>query len=888
MARIPRQLAGIGASDLTDVAEFDAYVGPNREVTVDPERGIIALHDGETTGGLQFRVLENVENLSPEQLVTEGPIAEAIDLKADAAALTAAITTINNSLNTSIAALPMFFSGTGSPETVITGDPGDVYYQNDATPVELRYWVKLGGFANKVNWRQLYTDIPFLADGSNEATKLIGRTGQVDLKGRAVRFDTDNMNVDFVHGFRFVENVEGGANGRDGYYPVDAGSLRSSKTVLIPAGAYNAWAEDMHHTYKGERFAIVHYNHKGHAGAGAIVCYRTRGDNLWGQREELWGPSDGTLYTTEDLQAGYMAASAGILDGHQFILISNNISDGEELRDWRMMRRRLGESFEMENKIFVVNKSGLKLAIRKSDMNFPASRGMLFKFFQNALPTPVANVTFDNGFYIVTDVDNNNVFFTSVLAPIVPTSIPANPGGGRVRVMIDEEPFSEVLFTGGISFGAMFKLVAGSTGQPAYPTSFAADTRHIGNSGRLFFAGSVAPSMPYMVRCEGIHNARGTSYATMFTAATGMSNIPADLAGPSFDWHDDGTTYGELVGTLRTRNAGTGPAIFYMSGELQGALGGQPVFKRYANGVSLNCILACRVSKNYGKGKKIIISASSGRDKVLPDGATHFQLDHWIVVADLAEFKAMAPTSNTDDLNKVFKWYNIGSLTNYDIHGIFNDGEKTQSGGVGSLCLMDNGMVASIMTAASASTDAIDGPLSCSHYIWKVDIAKLVGLRTVADMSPDVVPFLNHHHIQHSQNPLTTTTSPTNAVFRCTKRDWDVSNGDYDYNNGRYTPRITGDYEFTVTVEPTGDNTEFWLELWYMDGGTPLSPYLHAFSSNPGPRKLCRAKLPVGAIMMVQQTFRAYLRAGQTVALRVMSGSAAASLNSEIAIKRAS
>lgn len=55
MSRIPRKIAGIGASDLPDAVAFDAYVGPAREITVDPQRGIIALHDNVTPGGHQFR-----------------------------------------------------------------------------------------------------------------------------------------------------------------------------------------------------------------------------------------------------------------------------------------------------------------------------------------------------------------------------------------------------------------------------------------------------------------------------------------------------------------------------------------------------------------------------------------------------------------------------------------------------------------------------------------------------------------------------------------------------------------------------------------------------------------------------------------------------------------
>lgn len=51
MTRIARQLAGIGAADLPNAAAFDGYTGPAREVTVDPGRGIVALHDGSTPGG---------------------------------------------------------------------------------------------------------------------------------------------------------------------------------------------------------------------------------------------------------------------------------------------------------------------------------------------------------------------------------------------------------------------------------------------------------------------------------------------------------------------------------------------------------------------------------------------------------------------------------------------------------------------------------------------------------------------------------------------------------------------------------------------------------------------------------------------------------------------
>lgn len=58
--RVPRRFAGLekngsGPTDIANVAAFDAYVGPAREVIVDASRGIFALHDGVTPGGLQVQ-----------------------------------------------------------------------------------------------------------------------------------------------------------------------------------------------------------------------------------------------------------------------------------------------------------------------------------------------------------------------------------------------------------------------------------------------------------------------------------------------------------------------------------------------------------------------------------------------------------------------------------------------------------------------------------------------------------------------------------------------------------------------------------------------------------------------------------------------------------------
>lgn len=52
--RIIRQISGVGANDMADSTAFDSYIGAPREITVDQTRGIIAVHDGLTPGGLQL------------------------------------------------------------------------------------------------------------------------------------------------------------------------------------------------------------------------------------------------------------------------------------------------------------------------------------------------------------------------------------------------------------------------------------------------------------------------------------------------------------------------------------------------------------------------------------------------------------------------------------------------------------------------------------------------------------------------------------------------------------------------------------------------------------------------------------------------------------------
>ena len=70
MSRIPRRSAGLGASDIPNTAAFDAYVGPAREITVDPQRGIITLHDGIIPGGYQFRKAD-IDDLSEALVETQ-------------------------------------------------------------------------------------------------------------------------------------------------------------------------------------------------------------------------------------------------------------------------------------------------------------------------------------------------------------------------------------------------------------------------------------------------------------------------------------------------------------------------------------------------------------------------------------------------------------------------------------------------------------------------------------------------------------------------------------------------------------------------------------------------------------------------------------------------
>jgi hypothetical protein len=88
-------MAGIGAADIPDAAAFDAYVGPARELTVDPARGIARLHDGTTPGGKNL-VSESASVIAYDNdasgLAAEN-LQDAIDELADREALPAGGTT---------------------------------------------------------------------------------------------------------------------------------------------------------------------------------------------------------------------------------------------------------------------------------------------------------------------------------------------------------------------------------------------------------------------------------------------------------------------------------------------------------------------------------------------------------------------------------------------------------------------------------------------------------------------------------------------------------------------------------------------------------------------------------------------------------------------------
>lgn len=79
MARIPRKIAGIGASDLPNNTAFDNYVGPERELTVDPIRGIISLHDGYTPGGKRIALTDNQITLPKGRIIAHRFLGEGAD-----------------------------------------------------------------------------------------------------------------------------------------------------------------------------------------------------------------------------------------------------------------------------------------------------------------------------------------------------------------------------------------------------------------------------------------------------------------------------------------------------------------------------------------------------------------------------------------------------------------------------------------------------------------------------------------------------------------------------------------------------------------------------------------------------------------------------------------
>lgn len=330
MARLPRKLAGIGASDLSDNAEFDAYVGPAREITVDHVRGIIALHDGVTPGGKRFLIGGGI-GINPAAKSFAGIAGDNKTYTLDVAPQTAANVIV-------------FIGGSPqSPTTDYTVNGTTLNIISNPDGLEVSTLVLAGPFALSTLQGKVASD--FLQTGETAANFIIMKRSQLSTVLLNLK---DRLDKEFAPLTEWTGNISD-PNDTAAYTTKMAAAFEEvkDKGLFIPPGRYPfstlTWPNI-------ERFSVIG------AGNGSILVQRGAGikfpfrattnlnahgliSNLTFEAHDGTGPTIDTTYaqTMELVDLSWSRA----VKGFSCIKVNGNPNDGTYMHDVRIMRPRL-------------------------------------------------------------------------------------------------------------------------------------------------------------------------------------------------------------------------------------------------------------------------------------------------------------------------------------------------------------------------------------------------------------------------------------------------------------------------------------------------------------------------------------------------------------------
>lgn len=688
------------------------------------------------------------------------------------------------------------------------------------------------------NYTRTLSLIGVTGDGSDETSKFVGQSGFFDGEGVTVRVSAIPTNVQVGNVFWSVPTVEGA--GVLASYPSEPDMIPVTRSLLSPALAYGAWSEDTGHKIGGDLFGVVHSHYGGHGDEeqGSVTLVRLNVSSGAVTHEHLWRPDAAS-------PLGYIAAAAGAIDHTQFVLVSKRTGD----RDWKLMRRSLPHWKEYTNVLSTVSGSNV-MRISKSAMPWGAFTGMTFQF--NTPPgAPIAGISIDDEtIYRVSLVTTAEVRFTPLTGAFPNATATVNNTGGRIALKVFGTDWAEVLFAGGVSWGAQALTFPGvAPGQPGYVLGNAFSQR-LNNTGVGCFAAG-----KYIFPMTGLLNGVAPNFASITQAYE--ANLPNNnLGGPSIAYYDSGSGAETLVGVFRARDlANAAPQLWYTRDNFATFK-----FVPLPAGVAINCNIPCVVTQNYGKGARLQLVAPSRRDP----GGEFKRLEVYLWDVGIEALLAAPPAT----AGNLFERYCIGHVDYYDHNATPTGGDGPAVNGVGTLVELPDGGGLWAPMGYQPPIPVYRSNNLAGHIAFKIDTRRFTGCPDAPSLSVDHRLF-PESVIARYEGVLA---AATNANIRFARSNYDLTLGNYDPAIGVYEAREQCRIRFNFALPAATNNTDFYVKVWDVGAN---AEYAEPFGDGACPYTAYGKQN--GGTLIVRGSVSVQLDVGQQVALRPGSGSVVAS-----------
>lgn len=719
-------------------------------------------------------------------------------------------------------------TGPALPEGAIAAAPGYTYARS-GVDADISAFLKRTGMG-PTGWAQVETS-PFIdirGDGSDETAKFAGKRGRFRSNGRTVRVSSIPAGVDSPDTFWRMPSPEGATTPID--WPSDRGMLPATSGVILLPHAYAGWSEDTGHTMRGDCCAFGHIKRGGHGDSEPCMVVRYRVNIASGRAsyEVLWRPDDVS-------PLGYNCAAGGAIGMVEYALITP-ISDpaGNYLTDraWKLMRRIEPHRVNLPAGAISTVEGATYMTISNAlvpDLRVPS--GAEFTFANG--PGTIGGNTLDSStVYVVTKVSNANYRFRPK-GGAFPVATSTESGGTLDRISVRGNAFSEVLFTGGKSWGEALldrmiadgQLASGTTQQPPYPTGngFRQDT--VGNSGVGTMSGSFASNIHFF-RMGGLLNAGTPEDPAGFRTITGTPSFPTNASqGAAQYFEHNGLSC--WAGICRVQSAANGPILWLSTDDLAT----EPQFRELPKGGGVNTSFSVMITPDQGNGRRLQMVAPTTRDP--GDAYTQIPLCVW----DISLEEMLADLSTAKVRRIGVEWIDTISHNG-------QNGTGPNPNGVGTICPLPGDAGICAFMAFQIGHPAYNNNNFAGHRAVLIDTQKLTGAQKRPSLTPptraypetDITHLSNINMYTSSEEPPANNGEVPGAtaikLIRYRKAHFDLSLGDYSTLRGYFEARMNGRWEFDFKVPAALDGTDFVVSLWDV---TADAEYVPLYGPSPYP-----------------------------------------------------